>query len=194
MIGRDDGQTSPLSSFAATIAELDIQVDHFNSHHSNNIIAICATLQAPWNKMNRLETQLQAQCQTYHWHLHLLHHENTTKTSQADENGHAILQERLWLPYAVHVVTAKQQHVLHPIIEYWQQAEAIIREVSIDTPVVAKHYRPTNALVAYLDIPCDQSMIALRDGFAELCDELNVDGMLEPLRWWQRSPLPQIQV
>ena len=84
--------------------------------------------------------------------------------------------------YAVDVVAPQQQDLLLHLLEFFQGQDVDVAEI------VTQKYQSsyTGAGMAsvqmVLHVPVNQHPQALREQFMDLCDDLNADGMLDPIK------------
>ncbi len=87
-----------------------------------------------------------------------------------------------FIPYAVDVVALDQPGIVHELGHFFA-----IRETNIQNLVTTTYQAPHTgsamfALHMVVEIPGDTHLATLRDEFLDLCDELNLDGILEPVK------------
>lgn len=85
-------------------------------------------------------------------------------------------------PYAAEVIAPQDANLLVNILEFFQGQDVLVTEIS--TQKYASTY--TGAEMAsvqlVLHVPVNQHPQALRESFMDLCDDLNADGMLDPIK------------
>lgn len=85
-------------------------------------------------------------------------------------------------PYAAEVIAPQDSNLLVNILEFFQHQDVEVVEIS--TQKYQSTY--TGAEMAnvqmVLHVPVNQHPQALRESFMDLCDDLNADGMLDPIK------------
>ncbi|HUS25484.1 MAG TPA: ACT domain-containing protein [Candidatus Binatia bacterium] len=84
--------------------------------------------------------------------------------------------------YAVDVVAPQQQDLLLHLLEFFQGQDVEVAEI------VTQKYQSSYtgagmcSVQMVLHVPVNQHPQALRDAFMDLCDDLNADGVLDPIK------------
>ncbi len=122
-----------------------------------------------WNSIAKLEGALPA----------LQDKLNLTLTSRRAEPRAA--QDNL-LPYMVEVVTVDRPGILYRLADFFAK-----RNINIEDLYTASYtstHSDTNMFNVNItvNVPADVHIAGLREEFLNLCDELNLDGVLEPLK------------
>lgn len=84
--------------------------------------------------------------------------------------------------YAVDVVAPQQQDFLLHLLEFFQARQVGVAEIV--TQKYASSYTGASmcSVQMVLHVPVNQHPQTLREAFMDLCDELNADGMLDPIK------------
>lgn len=122
-----------------------------------------------WSTLGRLETALPALAEKLSLKLQTLRTENA-----APQTTHR--------PYAVEVVAPRRPDLLSHLLTFFEEQGVQVREVV--TQAYASGYTGAEMCNVHLvvHVPVDQHPQALRDAFMDLCDELNADGMFDPIK------------
>lgn len=122
-----------------------------------------------WSSLGRLETALPSLAERLSLKLHL--HRCETAVSQSK-----------YRPYGVEVVAPVRPDLLNHLLAFFDAQEVLVREIV--TQEYASGYTGADMCNIHLvvHVPIDQHPQALRDGFMDLCDELNADGMFDPIK------------
>ncbi len=123
-----------------------------------------------WSALGRLETALPKFAESLDIKIQYQH---------ADEHPAA---DQGFRPYAVEVIAPVRNDILMQVLEFFQGQQLRINELA------AEEYKSvhtgaamcTMSLVVHM--PIDQHPQALRESFMDLCDELNADGILDPIK------------
>ncbi|MGH8457923.1 MAG: glycine cleavage system protein R, partial [Nevskiales bacterium] len=85
-------------------------------------------------------------------------------------------------PYGVEVVAPRRADLLNHVLTFFDAQEVRVREIL--TQEYASGYTGAEMCNLHLvvHVPVDQHPQALRDAFMDLCDEMNADGMFDPIK------------
>ncbi len=115
--------------------------------------------------------------------------ENLT-TQSAEEFDLAITSRRTQgevapsevMPYAIDLVAASQPGIVHEILRFLRQNEIELQEQHTNSYQAAHSNARMLSLHMNVDIPVQTSLAALRGNFMDLCERLNLDGIIEPVK------------
>jgi glycine cleavage system transcriptional repressor len=122
-----------------------------------------------WSTLGRLETALPALAERL-----------SLKLQVQRANGAAA--QTTFRPYAVEVVAPRRTDLLNHLLTFFEEQVVQVREIV--TQAYASGYTGAEMCNIHLivHVPVDQHPQALRDAFMDLCDELNADGMFDPIK------------
>lgn len=85
-------------------------------------------------------------------------------------------------PYAVEVVAPQQQDLIVHLLEFFNGQDVLVAEIM--TQKYASSYTGAGMYSVQLvvHVPVNQHPQSLRESFMDLCDDLNADGLLDPLK------------
>jgi glycine cleavage system transcriptional repressor len=85
-------------------------------------------------------------------------------------------------PYGAEVIAPQQQDLLVHLLEFFHGQDVEVAEIS--TQKYASTYTGAEmcSVQMVLHVPVNQHPQALRESFMDLCDDLNADGMLDPIK------------
>lgn len=86
------------------------------------------------------------------------------------------------MPYAVDVVALDQQGIVYNLANFFAARNIEIADVSTRRYAAAHTGAPMFAVQMSVDIPSSVHIAQLRDEFLEICDRLNLDAILEPVK------------
>ncbi len=86
------------------------------------------------------------------------------------------------MPYAVDVVSLDQQGIVFNLADFFAARDVEIADVSTRRYAAAHTGAPMFALQMAINSPTTVPISMLRDEFLELCDRLNLDAILEPVK------------
>lgn len=123
-----------------------------------------------WNHIAKLEASLNAQAGRIGCDLHL---HRTEEEDLASEQA---------IAYNVDVVSIDRVGILHDLVQFFEDHGIEVHDIS--TTRYPSSFGGTLLFVAHLviKIPEQVRIISLRDEFLDFCDQLSLDGILEPVR------------
>ena len=92
------------------------------------------------------------------------------------------LEKRDALPYAVDVVCLDQQGVVFNLARFFSSRGVDIAELSTRSYAAAHTGAPMFSVQMNVSIPERIHIAQLREEFMELCDQLNLDAIMEPVK------------
>lgn len=122
-----------------------------------------------WSALGRLETALPALAERLG--LKISYHRTEGSTTEPQ-----------FRPYAVEVVAPQRGDLLVQLLDFFRGQDVVVSEV------VTQNYASSHTGAAMcnlhlvVNVPIDQHPQAMRDSFMDLCDELNADGVLDPIK------------
>lgn len=105
---------------------------------------------------------------------------NLTITSRRTEQTTA-LQTRM-LPYIVEIATIEQPGIVYRLADFFTSRTIGIQELYSGSYSTPHSDTPLFSLNMTINIPADLHIASLREQFMDFCDELNLDGVIEPLK------------
>ena len=86
------------------------------------------------------------------------------------------------MPYAVDVVALDQQGIVFNLANFFASRDIEIADVATRRYAAAHTGAPMFSVQMAINIPAPVHISALREEFLELCDRLNLDAILEPVK------------
>ena len=86
------------------------------------------------------------------------------------------------LPYAVDVVALDQQGIVFNLADFFAERDIEIADVAPRRYAAAHTGAPMFAVQMAINIPAGTNLAHLREEFLDLCDRLNLDAILEPVK------------
>lgn len=87
------------------------------------------------------------------------------------------------LPYAVDAIALDQPGIVEGLSEFFSQRGIGIAEMTSRTYAATHTGAPMFALQMTINVPADMHIGVLRDEFTDFCDRLNLDAILEPVKY-----------
>ena len=86
------------------------------------------------------------------------------------------------MPYAVDVVALDQQGIVFNLANFFASRDIEIADVATRSYAAAHTGAPMFAVQMAVNVPSSVHVSQLRDEFFELCDRLNLDAIIEPVK------------
>lgn len=86
------------------------------------------------------------------------------------------------MPYAVEVVASDRPGIVHDIAQFFSSRDINIEELFTGSYAAAHTGTPMFSLHVTISVPTNTSIAALRGEFMDLCDQLNLDAVMEPVK------------
>ena len=86
------------------------------------------------------------------------------------------------MPYAVEVVASDRPGIVHDIAQFFSARDINIEELFTGSYAAAHTGTPMFSLHVTISVPTNTSIAALRGEFIDLCDQLNLDAVMEPVK------------
>ncbi|NIR59462.1 MAG: glycine cleavage system protein R [Gammaproteobacteria bacterium] len=131
--------------------------------------AVILLASGAWNTIAKLEAQMPALEQRTGLKL---------VTKRTDRSAP---RERL-LPYAVDVIAADHPGIVYNLTSFFAGREINIQELITNSYYAAHTGTPMFSVHMTLQIPAEMHIASLRDEFMDLCDQLNLDAVMEPVK------------
>ncbi|MGB0955504.1 MAG: glycine cleavage system protein R [Panacagrimonas sp.] len=85
-------------------------------------------------------------------------------------------------PYAADVIAPQQPELMVNLLEFFHTQGVEVAEISCQKYVSTHTSAEMCSVQMVLHVPVNQHPQALRESFMDLCDDLNADGMLDPIK------------
>ena len=86
------------------------------------------------------------------------------------------------MPYAVDIVSLDQQGIVFNLANFFSSRDIEIVDVSTRKYAAAHTGSPMFAVQMAINVPSNVHIAQLREEFLEICDRLNLDAILEPVK------------
>ena len=130
--------------------------------------AVLMLVSGSWHTLSRLESALDKLA------------DDNLSISIRKTDARAIRSD--YMPYAVDVVCLDQQGIVYNLADFFAKRDIEIADVATRRYAAAHTGAPMFAVQMAVNIPSGESISQLRDEFMELCDRLNLDALLEPVK------------
>ena len=122
-----------------------------------------------WHTLSRLEQGLDKLCESGDLTVSI---KKTDNKPVADNR----------MPYAVDVVALDEQGIVFNLANFFASRDVEIADVATRSYAAAHTGAPMFAVQMAVNVPSSIHIAQLRDEFLELCDRLNLDAILEPVK------------
>jgi len=86
------------------------------------------------------------------------------------------------MPYAVDIVSLDQQGIVFNLANFFSSRDIEIADVATRKYAAAHTGSPMFAVQMAINVPSEVHIAQLREEFLEICDRLNLDAILEPVK------------
>ncbi len=122
-----------------------------------------------WDRLSRLEIALKQLASQHEMALHMVRTELPAPTEEH-------------MSYAVDVVGLNTPDMTHQLAQFFSAQGIHIRDVATMPYNSPHNATPMLTLRMQVDIPVNLRLALLKEAFFDLCDELNLDATLDPVR------------
>lgn len=166
-LGKD--QPGIVNKLSRAILDADCNVLDTRMAVLSGEFAILMAVEAPWDKLARLESQLPD----------LQKELGLTVIAERTEPSNATVQ---CLPYGVDVVALDQPGIVHNLAAFFAGRGINIEDMTTSSYAAAHTGTPMFGVRMTIGIPASMHIAGLREEFMEFCDGLNLDAVLEPVK------------
>lgn len=161
---------SPLLTLARRIADAGCNLTESRVSTIGTEVSLLLLASGAWDALAKLETALTKLARDES--LRLIHY----RTAPRENSAHL-------LPYLVEVVAADRPGIVARIVEFFSQHDISVEQLNS----TRYHAMQTGAEMFQaqftIGIPAQIHIAALRDDFLELCDGLNLDAIMDPIKF-----------
>ncbi len=112
--------------------------------------------------------------------LNKLSNNNNLTVSIRQTDVKPAAQDRM--PYAVDIVSLDQQGIVFNLANFFASRDIEIADVATRSYAAAHTGSPMFAVQMAINVPATVHVAQLREEFLEICDRLNLDAILEPVK------------
>lgn len=134
-----------------------------------DIVIACLAV-GSWDAIAKLESSLPR----------LQREDGVTATMQRTE---ARANQETLLPYLVEVVAADKPGILHELAEFFATRSISLEQLSSSRYRAMQTGAEMFSAQITIGVPAKTHIAALRDDFLEFCDSLNLDAVMEPVKY-----------
>ena len=161
---------SPLLALAKRIADAGCNLSESRVSTIGTEISLMLLASGAWDALAKLETALTKLARDES--LRLVHY----RTGPRENSSHL-------LPYLVEVVAADRPGIVARIVEFFTQHEISVEQLNSTRYQAMQTGAEMFQAQFTIGIPSEIHIAALRDDFLELCDGLNLDAIMDPVKF-----------
>jgi glycine cleavage system transcriptional repressor len=161
---------SPLLALSRRIADAGCNLVESRVATVGSDVSVLLLARGAWDAVAKLETALGRLGRAEN--LHLLSY----RTQANDQPSHL-------LPYMVEVIAADKTGVLVELIDFFNRRKISIEQMSSMRYQAMQTGAEMFQAQITIGIPADTRIAELRDEFMELCDGLNLDAIMDPVKF-----------
>ncbi len=161
---------SPLVAISRRISECGCNLAEARVSTLGNELSVLALAQGAWDAIAKLENALGRLDRDDD--LRLVHYRTSAKQQQSN-----------LLPYLVEVIAADKPGVLFQLAEFFAQQGITIEQLHSSRYRAMQTGADMFSAQITIGIPASMHIAALRDDFLEFCDGLNLDAIMDPMKF-----------
>ncbi|MEA5444305.1 ACT domain-containing protein [Gammaproteobacteria bacterium AB-CW1] len=158
-----------LEGLTRHISQSGCNVSHSRCSLIDGHVLFVARLTGSWDTLARLEASAERLRRELDLDLQL------RRIESRPERSHR-------LPYTVDIVARDRTGTLTELLSFFSEYEVEVAEVVTQSYVSDHTDTPMATIQMTVHIPDAQPLTLVRDHFMELCDRLNLDGLMEPIK------------
>jgi glycine cleavage system transcriptional repressor len=166
-IGSD--RTGMVHDLTRIVADCDCSISESRMTALGSEFAMLVLVSGNWHALARLETELKKLADNGNLSLQLRRTEQRSTRSDL-------------LPYSVDVVCLDQSGIVSKLSGFFSSRGIDIAELNTRSYAAAHTGAPMFAVQIIINVPSRIHISSLREEFLELCDSLNLDAILEPVK------------
>lgn len=163
-------ERSPLVAITRRIADCGCNIAETRVAAIGSDVSVLVLAVGPWDAIAKLESALGRMEREDK--IRLMHFRTGAKQPQSN-----------LLPYMVEVVAADKSGILFQIAEFFHRHEICIEQLQSSRYRAMQTGADMFSAQITVGIPASTHIAALRDDFLEFCDGLNLDAIIDPMKY-----------
>lgn len=136
----------------------------------SHTLGLVMIVEGHWNQLAKLEVAMDTLARKLGFSVSYLRHaEPTTDTL-------------LGLPYLLEVFSGNDKPVIPELTVFLLERGIVIEEINASRHLAAYFNHPIFAVKMVVLLPANMRILSLREEFLDVCDDLGIDGILEPIK------------
>ncbi len=164
-----DDRAGLVEEISRVVLETGCNIEDSRMSVLGGSFAIIQLVSGQWNTISKLETALSG-----------LQREHGLSVLTKRTHGRHVKGD--FLPYIVEVVGLDHPGIVHELASFLASRGINIEDLTTTNQPAAHTGTPIYAVHITIGVPGQQSIATLREDFMELCDRLNLDGVIEPAK------------
>ncbi|MEX0418591.1 UNVERIFIED_CONTAM: glycine cleavage system protein R [Spiribacter pallidus] len=164
-----DDRPGIIDELAGLITESGCSIEDSRMAVLGADVAMVMMVEGRWNELAKLEAGLPAAGRRLNLQI------NAKRTTTAVPSGNR-------LPYTVEVVSIDHPGIVQHLAGFFSTRGINIREMATTTYTTAHTGTPMFQVHMTVDVAASQHIARLREEFMDLCDQLNLDAIIEPAK------------
>lgn len=164
-----DDRPGIVKSLSQTILDNGCNIEDSRMSVLGGAFAVIMLVSGNWNTLAKLESTMQALGEE----LGLAITVRRTEPRQLARNQ---------LPYTVDVISLDHPGIVNQLATFFARRGINIQDMSTSSYSAAHTATPMFAVRMTIEVPSGEHIATLREDFLELCDQLNLDGVIEPFK------------
>ncbi|HJW05657.1 MAG TPA: glycine cleavage system protein R [Rhodanobacter sp.] len=161
---------SPLLALARRVADAGCNLSESRVSTIGTEVSLMLLATGAWDALAKLETALAKLARDES--MHLVHY----RTGPRQNSSHL-------LPYLVEVVAADRPGIVARIVDFFSQHGISVEQLNSTRYQAMQTGAEMFQAQFTIGIPAEIHIAALRDDFLELCDGLNLDAIMDPVKF-----------
>lgn len=166
-VGSD--RTGVVQDLSKVILSCDGNIEESRMTTLGSEFAMLLLVSGNWATLNKLEQRLNRLGEEKNLSISI--RQTDTKKTTGDR-----------MPYAVDIVSLDQQGIVFNLANFFASRDIEIADVATKSYAAAHTGSPMFAVQMAINVPSAVHIAQLREDFLEICDRLNLDAILEPVK------------
>jgi len=158
-----------VDEISRAVAECGCNIDDSRMTMLGTEFALIMLLSGNWNAIAKVESALPRLAETLELSVH------SRRTSRRRASGSLV-------PYGVEVVAVKSPAIVREVARFFARRQMGIEDLHTSTYPAPHTGAEMFSLHMTVSVPSETPIAALRGEFMDFCDDLNLDGMLAPVK------------
>ena len=161
---------SPLLAVTRRIADSGCNLVDARLTTVGRDVSVAALAAGPWDAVAKLESALERLGRDES--LRIIHYRTGPKPMQSN-----------LIPYVVEVVAADKAGILYQLADFFSQQGITVESLHSSRYKAMQTGAEMFTAQVTIGVPSDMHIAALRDDFLDFCDHLNLDAILDPMKF-----------
>jgi len=160
-------QSNVIGTLTSLITKYDLHILRSRITALESEQAIISLVSGSWNSIAKLESALKNLEDNLDINIIL------KRTNSSEHNINL-------LPYHINIIGIDESEIINEICTFFTSQNIQVDSLDLETEVIHSTDTPIFNLNLSINIPCNLSIASIREQFLTMCDDLNIDGVMEP--------------